>query len=247
MDAYIRNGNDSFYVGVEWPGFSVWPDFLVSQAQQFWTQQIQAAHKNLAFDGFWLDVSDAVSFCTGSCGQNRINQNPIHVPFALPGDPNTAQAVDYRYPEGFAATNASEASSALLALASQSAAYPTPLVTPTPVLARTTPTPGVRNVNYPPYAINNFLDGHTLGKQAIMPNATHNDGPYNSTEYELHNLYGHLSAVATYNSLTTLYDGRRPFFIARSTFAGTGQVAGHWGGDTNSFFVSPVYLLCDLC
>ena len=152
LQAYIRNGNDSWYYGVEWPGFSVWPDFLVPQAQQFWTEQIVAFHQILNFDGFWLDVSDAVSYCTGSCGQGQIDMNPIHVPFALPGDPNTSIAVDYRYPEMFNVTNATEAASASSAMMSQSLAYPTPTYTPTPVLARTIPTPGVRNLNFPPYA-----------------------------------------------------------------------------------------------
>ncbi|KAF2166997.1 glycoside hydrolase family 31 protein [Zasmidium cellare ATCC 36951] len=196
--------------------------------------EIQRFHEVLDFDGFWLDVNDANSFCTGSCGEEMLNQNPIHIPLPFPGDPDSAVAVDYRYPEGFEVTNATEAASASAAIASQSASYPTPAVTPTPVLGRTLPTPGVRNLNFPPYAINNFLPGHSLVKQAISPNATHNNGPFNSTEYELHNLYGHTSGNATYNSLKTLYGGKRAFFVSRSTFAGSGQFAGHWGGDTNS-------------
>ncbi|EMC96216.1 glycoside hydrolase family 31 protein [Baudoinia panamericana UAMH 10762] len=236
VNAYIRNGNDSFYIGVEWPGFSVFPDFIVPQTQQFWTQQILAYHQNVSFDGFWLDVNDAVSFCTGSCGQGLVGENPIHVPFALPGDPNTSVAVDYRYPEFFNVTNATEAASASSALMSQSLMYPTPSATPTPTVGRTVPTPGVRNLTFPPYAINNFLAGHSLLKQVIAPNATHNDGPYNSTEYELHNLYGHTSGNATYNALKQVYPGKRPFFINRSTFAGSGNFTGHWGGDTNSMW-----------
>jgi alpha-glucosidase len=154
----------------------------------------------------------------------------VHIPIQLPGDANTSVAVDYRYPEFFNVTNSTEAASASASLASQSAAYPTLSVTATPVLARTLPTPGVRNLNFPPYAINNFLDGHSLVKQVISPNATHNDGPYNSTEYELHNLYGHTSGNASYNALVATYGGKRPFFIARSTFAGSGTFAGTWGG-----------------
>lgn len=235
MEVYIRKGgNDSsYYIGVEWPGFSVWPDFLVPQAQEFWTNEIKAYHDILEFDGFWLDVSDAVSYCTGSCGTGRIGENPIHVPFALPGDANSSIAVDYRYPESFNMTNATEAASASSAMMSQSAAYPSATTMPTPVLGRTLPTPGVRNLTFPPYAINNFLPGHSLVKEVISPDATHND-EYNSTEYELHNLYGHLSANATYNALVATKNNRRPFFIARSTFAGSGAFAGHWGGDTNS-------------
>ncbi|KAK0793754.1 hypothetical protein LTR75_011022 [Friedmanniomyces endolithicus] len=236
LQAYIRNGNDSFYYGVEWPGFSVFPDFITPQAQQFSTEQCLAFHEKLAYDGFWLDVNDATSFCTGSCGQGLIEENPIHVPFALPGDPNTSVAVDYRYPEMFNITNATEAASASSAMMSQSIMYPTPSVTPTPTVGRTLATPGVRNLTYPPYAINNFLPGHSLQKQVISPDATHNDGPYNSTEYELHNLYGHTSGNATYNALKAVFPGKRPFFINRSTFSGSGNFSGHWGGDTNSMW-----------
>ena len=89
LNAYLRDGDEDYYYGVEWPGFSVFPDFLMPQAQQFWTEQIQQFHDVFEFDGFWLDVSDPVSYCTGSCGKDMLDQNPIHVPFALPGDPDT--------------------------------------------------------------------------------------------------------------------------------------------------------------
>lgn len=233
MNAYIRKDNESFYQGVLWPGYSAYTDFAPgTNGAEFWADEIKRFHDLIPFDGFWLDVSDATSFCTGSCGE--ISQNPAHVPFPFPGDANSSVAVDYRYPEMFEVTNATEAASASSAMMSQSRAYPMASTEPTPVLSRTIPTPGVRNLTFPPYAINNFLPGHSLVKSVISPDATHNDGPYNSTEYQLHNLYGHTSGNATYQALTKLYDGKRPFFISRSTFAGSGQFAGHWGGDTNS-------------
>ena len=231
LDLYIKNGDED-YVGTEWPGFSVWPDFTEDpHVQQYWTDEFKRYFEQLEYDGWWLDISDAPSWCTGSCGSGKLELNPIHIPIQLPGDANTSVAVDYRYPEFFNVTNSTEAASASAALASQSAAYPTPSVTPTSVYARTLPTPGVRNLNFPPYAINNFLPGHSLVKEVISPNATHNNGPYNSTEYELHNLYGHASGNASYNALVATYGGKRPFFLARSTFAGSGTFAGTWGGE----------------
>jgi len=229
LDIYIKNGKED-YTGILWPGFGNYPDFNDNKTQSFWTGEFKRYMDQLNYDGWWLDVSDATSFCTGSCGRNNLSLNPVHVPFPLPGDPDTRLAVDFRYPEKFEVTNATEAASASASLASQSARFPTDTPTPTPVLARTLPTPGVKNLNFPPYAINNALPGHSLVKQVISPNATHNDG---QTEYALHNLYGHLSARASYNALVETYGGKRPFFIARSTFAGTGSFAGHWGGDVS--------------
>lgn len=91
----------------------------------------------------------------------------------------------------------------------------------------------MRNITFPPYALNLTLEGHSLLRQAVAPYASHND-PYNTTEYELHNLYGYISGKATYNSLLEVFPGKRPFFIARSTSPGSGNLTGHWGGDTNS-------------
>ncbi|KAB8754778.1 hypothetical protein FH972_026566 [Carpinus fangiana] len=96
---------------------------------------------------------------------------------------------------------------------------------------RTTPTPGVRNEVYPPYVINN-VNG-ALAVHAVSPNATHADG---TSEYDIHNLFGHEILNATYNALTAIIPGKRPFVVGRSTFAGSGKFAGHWGGDNKSKF-----------
>ena len=154
----------------------------------------------------------------------------MHPPFLLPGDPLT---FDFNYPEGFNITNATEAASAAAASASQaSAASVSPVLPPatTTTQGRTEPTPGVRNLNYPPYVINNVQAGHALGKSSIAPNATHND-QYNTTEYEMHNLFGLQISNATYHSLLELFPGRRPFTVGRSVFAGSGKTTSHWGGD----------------
>jgi alpha-glucosidase len=125
------------------------------------------------------------------------------------------------YPEGFNLTNATEASSASSVAAAQS----TPAASPTSTsYLRTTPTPGVRNINFPPYVINNVQGD--LAVHAVSPNATHHGG---AQEYDFHNLFGHQILNATYNALLDVFPGKRPFIIGRSTFAGSGRYAGHWG------------------
>jgi alpha-glucosidase len=153
--------------------------------------------------------------------------NPVHPPFSLPGQPG---AVVYGYPEGFNLTNATEAAAASSASASQASAYAAPSTSMGAYL-RTTPTPGVRDINHPPYVINNVQGD--LAVHAISPNATHADG---RVEYDVHNLWGHQILNATYNALLRAIPKVRPFIIGRSTFAGSGKYAGHWGGDNTSLF-----------
>jgi alpha-glucosidase len=234
MASIIRDPTTGdFYYGNNWPGFSVWGDWLVPSTQRWWTNEIVNYHKTLPFDGIWIDLSEAASFCAGSCGNGRLTENPVHPPFLLPGDPLT---FDFIYPEGFNVSNATEAAIAAAASSSQAAASsanpPIPAPTTT-TMGRTEPTPGVRNLNFPPYVINHVQGGHALGRSAIAPNATHND-QYNTTEYEMHNLFGLQISNATYHSLLELFPGRRPFTVGRSVFAGSGKTTAHWGGDNTS-------------
>ncbi|KAL9614199.1 MAG: hypothetical protein Q9167_001287 [Letrouitia subvulpina] len=217
--SFITNPDGSLYIGDVWPGYTVFPDWLSGGAGKWWSDEMTAWHDKVAFDGAWIDMSEVSSFCAGSCGSGNITLNPIHPPFQLPGEPGN---VIYDYPEGFNLTNATEAAAAASASSSQKAAA-SPTSSNTDYL-RTTPTPGIRNVDYPPYIINNVQGA--LGSKAVAPNATHEDG---TEEYEVHNLFGHGILNATYYALLAAIPGKRPFIIGRSTFAGSGKWAGHWG------------------
>lgn len=96
---------------------------------------------------------------------------------------------------------------------------------------RSSPTPGVRNVNYPPYVINNVLGD--LASHTVSPNATHHGG---MLEYDFHNLFGYQILDATHQALLAVFPEKRPFIIGRSTHAGSGKWAGHWGGDNYSLW-----------
>jgi len=126
-------------------------------------------------------------------------------------------------PEGFNLTNATEAAqaSALNAAQASANAAASPPSTATTAYYVSTVTPGVRNVNQPPYVINNAQGD--LAVHAVSPNATHHDGV---EEYDVHNLFGHQILNATYQALLEVFPGKRPFIIGRSTFAGTGKWAG---------------------
>ncbi|RDW89244.1 (trans)glycosidase-1 [Coleophoma cylindrospora] len=237
-DSFMLNPDGSLYIGAVWPGYTVFPDWIGASlagggAFEWWKNELTTWHGDIPFDGIWIDMSEVSSFCVGSCGSNNVTLNPVHPPFSLPGEPGN---IVYGYPEGFNLTNATEAASASAGASSQaaaasSAAGPAPATTITQPYLRTTPTPGVRNLIYPPYVIDNIQGA--LDVHAVSPNATHHGG---TVEYDFHNLFGTQILNATYHGLLNIFPGKRPFIIGRSTFVGSGKWAGHWGGDNTSLW-----------
>jgi alpha-glucosidase len=244
-DSFMLNPNGSLYIGDVWPGYTVFPDWIGAVlngtgAIDWWVGEVSRWHQNISFDGIWIDMSEVSSFCVGSCGSNNLTLNPVHPPFSLPGEPGN---IIYGYPEGFNITNATEfssvqaASSSAAASASSAAASATATNPPAATTStstsyiRTTPTPGVRAIEYPPYVINNVQGA--LDVHAVSPNATHHGG---TQEYDFHNLFGTQILNATYQALLNVFPGKRPFIIGRSTFPGSGKLAGHWGGDNTSLW-----------
>jgi alpha-glucosidase len=228
---FLTNPDGSQYIGSVWPGYTVFPDWHANQSVGWWTDSMVAHHKNVPWDGIWIDMSEVSSFCIGSCGTGNLSLNPVHPPFGLPGEPG---AEIFTYPEGFNLTNATEAAAAASWSESQARSIAMATPTGTATTAYFTPpaiTPGVRNVNTPPYAINNVQGD--LSVHAVSPNATHIDG---TEEYDVHNLFGHQILNATYQALLEVLPGKRPMIIGRSTFAGSGKWAGHWGGDNASLW-----------
>ncbi|PGH01895.1 alpha-glucosidase [Blastomyces parvus] len=227
---FLRNPDGSVYIGAVWPGYTVFPDFSAAGSQEWWSTELREFFNKVPYDGIWIDMNEVSSFCVGSCGSGNFSLNPVHPPFQLPGEPGN---VIYDYPEGFNITNATEAASASSAALEQQASKTkgssATTTTTRPDYLRTTPTPGVRNVNHPPYVINHVQGD--LAVHAVSPNATHADG---TLEYDTHNLYGHRLLNATYRGLLEVFPNKRPFIIGRSTFSGSGKWAGHWGGDNQS-------------
>ena len=139
-------------------------------------------------------MSEASSFCVGSCGSGKLDFN-IYGP-SSGSDRDTFVTVST-----------------------------------TTTYMRTTPTPGIRNVDHPPYVINHVHGD--LAVHAVSPNATHHNGVQ---EYDVHSLFGHTILKATYDAMLQVSPGKRPFIIGRSTFVGSGKWAGHWGGDNAASF-----------
>lgn len=73
---------------------------------------------------------------------------------------------------------------------------------------------------------------------------TDEDRPANHAE--MHNVYGHLMAKATYEGLKEA-DGRRPFVITRACYAGTQKYSTGWTGDNHSMWGHLQMAIPQLC
>ncbi len=67
-----------------------------------------------------------------------------------------------------------------------------------------------------------------------------------ATHGEIHNIYGHLMAKATYEGLKE-HDGRRPFIITRACYAGTQKYSTAWTGDNHSMWGHLQMAIPQLC
>ncbi|XP_023929978.1 sucrase-isomaltase, intestinal [Lingula anatina] len=89
--------------------------------------------------------------------------------------------------------------------------------------------------NNPPYLpkIEDYDKGH-LYEGTICMDAVQDNWGQETVHYNVHSLYGHTMAMASYGVLRKLQPSKRPLVLTRSTFSGTGKYAVHWLGDNTS-------------
>ncbi|KAI0056891.1 hypothetical protein BV25DRAFT_1831780 [Artomyces pyxidatus] len=235
LDVFLKNPDNSTYIGQVWPGYTVFPDWFAPNAEQWWTEALTNwSTGGVEFSGLWLDMNEISSFCLGSCGTAPgADLSNTSVPVTLPGDPDSL-VVDY--PEGYNSTISGTSGNitvngTLTYGAGANATNVGGLAKRSILFKRGLGAAEESdvNLNAPPYAIHNGFGA--LAEHTLATNATHHGG---YVELDTHNFYGYMEERATNLALRQIHPGQRPFLISRSTFPGTGKWSGHWLGDNTS-------------
>ncbi|KAF3926241.1 Alpha-glucosidase [Dactylellina cionopaga] len=213
LDVFIKNGNtNKDFVGKVWPGHVVFPDWTHPKIQEYWTEMLRGWFEIMPVDGIWHDMNEASNFVNGDVWE--VGGDAAEDEILIPTDEETVEEMAKVAAEGIE-TGGDDGK--------RGAAKPKPLA----AFDASKP----HSVTNPPYSVNHGGEDWPLSARSISVESYHHGGV---TEYDIHNLFGHLNSKVTYNSMTQIRPDERPFILTRSAFAGTGKFASKWLGDNFS-------------
>ncbi|KAK6544511.1 hypothetical protein TWF694_001203 [Orbilia ellipsospora] len=224
MDIFIKNKKtgDNF-IGKVWPGHVVFPDWVNPNILPYWKEMLEEWFKIMPVDGIWHDMNECSNFVNGDVrdGDEEAQKDEI----LIPTDEETVEEMAKAAAEGIELEDDGK----------RGAAKPKPLIAFDPEQKH--------SITNPPYSVNHGGDDWNLSARGISVDAYHYKG---TTEFDLHNLFGHLNCAATYDSMLQIRPGTRPFILTRSAFAGTGRLASKWLGDNFSNWESMRYSIAGM-